>query len=261
MRRMHASYNSLARYYDVEYRAKDDDIDFYLDAARKYGSPILEIGIGTGRMAIPLVKRGHCITGIDNSIEMLKVLKSKLEKSPVKAQYNIQYILADMRQFSLNRRFTLCIIPFRAFLHNLSMRDQLLTLHQIHRHLEQGGKLVLDIFVPIYSVIASKKWQDTVEYPASPKSQKSITVTSEITHDPVHQILTIKNDYRATLQKKSPPVARGGYVYRYIFRYEMELLLRCAGFQLLDIYGDFEGSPYSFDSGNMVVVAEKSSYK
>ena len=255
---MHVSYNPIARYYDVEYRSKDDDIDFYIDAAQEYGSPILEIGIGTGRMAIPLATHGHGITGIDNSSEMLKVLKSKLEKSPGEARHNIQYLLADMRRFSLNRQFPLCIIPFRAFLHNLSMRDQLLTLQQIHRHLEQSGKLVLDIFVPIYSVIAAKKWQDTVEYPVSPRSRKSVTVTSEISHDPVQQILTIENDYRSTLQKKSPPVARGGFAYRYIFRYEMELLLRFVGFRLLNMYSDFDGSPYDFDSGNMVVVAEKS---
>jgi len=55
---MSPNYDKLADYYDLEYFYKDDDIDFYLDAAREFGSPVLEIGIGTGRIALPLAEQG-----------------------------------------------------------------------------------------------------------------------------------------------------------------------------------------------------------
>src|SRR2546422_9590575 len=124
------------------------DVSFFVEAASKAGSPVLEIGCGTGRVLIPIARAGVDIVGLDLSPHMLAVCRQRLRDEPQDVQSRVRLVEADMRRFDLGRAFTLATIPFRPFQHLLIVDDQLSCLASIHRHLVDGGTLILDVFNP-----------------------------------------------------------------------------------------------------------------
>ncbi len=245
-------YDPFAATYDLEYGHKDDDIAFYLDMVERYGAPVLEIGVGTGRIAFELAHQGHRVWGVDNSAAMLRKAQAKAANLPVKARKLLTLRQADMRVLLLAKKFRTVIIPFRAFLHNLTVQDQLDALHSIARHLQPGGVLVLDLFVPLYSVLSKTEWRMEIPEEDLAGGHSGVSITSLVRHDPVRQMLDIENIYHKNGRDRSARMA-----YRYVFRYEMEALLIAAGFDLLACYNGFSEEPYDFHSGVMTFIATK----
>ncbi|MBN2413784.1 class I SAM-dependent methyltransferase [candidate division KSB1 bacterium] len=250
---MAALYDKFAPFYDLEYDHKDDDLDFYLDLAQETGSPVLEIGAGTGRITIPLAEEGHTVWGVDNSSQMLDRCAGYISQIPKKIAKNINLVQTDMRDFFLDKKFPLCIIPFRAFLHNLTLKDQISTLNCINRHLLPGGILALDLFVPLYQVLSNREWKDEIQEDELAYEKSGVSILCRIKHDPVKQLLNIFNTYK----QKNAKDKTLKMVYRYIFRYEMELLLKLTGFQLEYLYGDFQKQHYDYYSGLSIFIARK----
>lgn len=249
---MKAPYDAFARFYDIEYGHKENDINFYIDMAEKYGDPVLEVGVGTGRIALPLIDEGFQVVGIDNSPRMLEIADQKRAEVSSELCPNLQLFTADMRSFDLNRDFSLVIIPFRGFLHNLTMKDQLATLRAISRHLKPGGHLVFDLFVPLFSVLSRDEWHERVEEDELAEQDSGVTIDIHVKHDPREQLLKIENVYNKGEEKHSARMA-----YRYVFRNEMELLLKCTGFEVSNVWGGFDYEPYNYHSGIMVFDAIK----
>ena len=128
--------------YDIAYGWRTDDIPFYVEQARAAQGPVLEVACGTGRVYLPMLQAGVDADGFDLHPGMLEVLKQKADALGLKARVS----QADMRDFTLPRRYKLITIPFRAFFHNVTTEDELRTLRCCRQHLEPGGRLVLDLF-------------------------------------------------------------------------------------------------------------------
>ena len=250
---MAALYDKFAPFYDLEYDHKEDDLDFYLDLAQEIGSPVLEIGAGSGRITIPLAEEGQTVWGVDNSSQMLDRCAQHINQIPQNIVRNINLVHADMRNFSLDTKFPLCIIPFRAFLHNLTFKDQISTLNCINQHLMPGGVLAFDLFVPLYQVLSNREWQDEILEDELAYENSGVSVICRIEHDPVKQLLNIFNTYK----QKNAKEKTLKMVYRYIFRYEMELLLKLTGFEVEHLYGNFQKQAYDYYSGLSIFVARK----
>jgi len=140
------SYSVLARYYDLENAYFTEDLDYWLDLAEEHGDPLLELGCGTGRVLLNLARRGHAITGLDNSPEMLARLQAKL--AAASGQHLAaapQIVQASLDDFELPQRFRLALMPFNTFMHLLTTEAQIAALQRIRRHLAPGGALALDI--------------------------------------------------------------------------------------------------------------------
>ena len=248
---MTATYDKFAKFYDLEYGHKENDLDFYIELAKKYGGPILEIGVGTGRVAFELAAEGHQIHGVDNSAEMLKSAHEILDDYGEAVRPFVTLTQGDMRDFDLGSTFSMCIAPFRTLLHNLNLDDQISTLKAIKKHLQPGGIFAFDLFVPLYNVIAQEVWHDRLEPEELADPDVDISIDIEVKHQPENHLLTISNTYLHGDEKSETVEMK----YRYIFRYEMETLLRRAGFSIIDVYGGFEQQPYDYSSGMMVFVA------
>src|SRR5437762_1630373 len=132
----------LPVWYDLVFTPDQSDVPFYTGLARACGGPVLEIGIGTGRVALPIARSGISVVGIDRSEEMLAALETKIRRE--KLSRRVRAERADMRDFDLRRKFPLVIVPFRAFLHNLTTADQIACLEACRRHLAPGCELVLN---------------------------------------------------------------------------------------------------------------------
>lgn len=247
------NYDPFAKFYDLEYGHKENDIDFYLDMADLYGERVLEIGVGTGRIAIPLAEEGIRVVGIDNSPGMLEEAKNNLNYCPKKIAEKISLQNADMRSFDLGEKFPLCIIPFRAFLHNLTQDDQVKTLQSIYNHLGPNGFLAFDLFVPLYSTIAQSSWKNDLTEEDLAEEDSGISISIDVCHDFQNQLFNIRNEYF----QENKNISTASMTYRYIFRYEMEALLKLVGFKVVNVWGGFEKQPYDFNSGIMVFLAQK----
>jgi len=127
-------YDEFARYYDLFKSEDPDDIPFYASFVRE-GCVILELGVGTGRIAIPIAERTGCreVVGIDNANEMLKIACTKRAASPVGDK--ITLLRGDMRVLDLGRRVDLILIPYYAFQFITEVADQIFVLQSVRRHL------------------------------------------------------------------------------------------------------------------------------
>jgi len=137
--------DAIAPFYDLDFGGLQDDLDFYLNWARSEGSPILEVGCGTGRVLTYLAQAGFQVTGVDSSASFLEVARQKLTGT-LKKRTNL--VQADMRQLALGREFSLAIVALNTFAHLTCLDDQLRALERIHRHLRPGGLLILDLGNP-----------------------------------------------------------------------------------------------------------------
>ena len=238
-----------AIYYDYVATGVEGDVAFYVEEARSAGSPLLELGCGTGRILIPTAEAGVEVVGLDASPDMLAIARNKLEGLPPHVQSRVQFVESDMRRFALDRRFSLVTIPYRAFLHNLNVEDQLQTLRRVRGHLSENGRLILNVFDPNVRNLAAGKWS----MPANrrrdfvhPRTGNRVTIKEEFTYDLERQMVegAFLFDEIDTTIGQIVGTIRSPLTLRYIFRYEMEHLLTLAGLRIEALFGDFKRGPF-----------------
>jgi SAM-dependent methyltransferase len=239
--------------YDAAYGWWQDDIPFYVGLARRAGGPVLEVACGTGRVHLPLLQAGADADGFDLHAGMLEVLRRKaaaLGLAPRVRQ-------ADMRDFTQPRRYALVLIPFRAFLHNRTIADELRTLRCCREHLEPGGRLVLDLFHPTFERLVEPDgaWRLEREF-AHPASGAPLALWSRAFRDRVQQTMHVDMELRE-LDAAGAVAARHPHAFdlRWVYRGEMELLLKAAGFARCEVAGGFDGRPLLRDTDLMVWTA------
>jgi ubiquinone/menaquinone biosynthesis C-methylase UbiE len=133
---LNITYKLAAKFYDL--LVAKNDLEFYNDLALKSGNKALELGVGTGRIAIPLARAGLRVFGIDSSVYMLEVAKEKLAKETVSVRRRVTLKKGDMRDFELHQKFQFVYIPASTFGHNVTVGEQRQALACVYRHLEDG---------------------------------------------------------------------------------------------------------------------------
>jgi SAM-dependent methyltransferase len=247
-------YSVLARYYDLENADFTEDLDYWLDLAEEHGDPILELGCGTGRVLLNLARRGHAVTGLDNSPEMLARLQAKLGAASGQHLAAAPHIVqASLEDFDLAQRFRLALMPFNTFMHLLTTEAQIAALERIRRHLAPGGVLALDMPNPGEAYAAQEQGL-TLERTFL-DGDRTVQQFSSVALDRAAQLAHITWNYDATtsdgaLQRSIVPLT-----LRYTFPAEMSLLLARAGLTLSHLYGDYDRSPYVDGSPRLLVLA------
>jgi SAM-dependent methyltransferase len=139
-------YDAIARLYDPWSRSVIEDIGFYVDAALDARPPVVELGVGTGRIAIPVAAAGVEVIGVDSSPGMLDVCAQEARKAGVEERLDLR--LGDLRRPPVDERVDLVTCPFRAFLHLTSDADRREALRSARTILRKGGRLIFDVFRP-----------------------------------------------------------------------------------------------------------------
>jgi SAM-dependent methyltransferase len=145
------SYDLIAEIYDDDMgrNVGDDDVAFYVERCARAGGPVLELGCGTGRITLPLVRAGVTVTGLDLSAPMLERLAAKADAALTPAERaRLDWRCADMARADLGRRFARVICPYSAFTYLVEPERRARALDGVRRHLAPGGRFVLDVFVP-----------------------------------------------------------------------------------------------------------------
>jgi len=147
-----ALYDSIARIYDPWSRSVTEDVSFYVDEALASGGPVVELAVGTGRIAVPIAKAGVSIVGVDSSPEMLRVAAEYAVAEGVESLVELR--LGDLRFPPVEERVPLAICPFRSLLHMETESEKLRALVAAGGLLEPGGRFVFDVFAPSAEDIA-----------------------------------------------------------------------------------------------------------
>lgn len=248
------TYPQTGEEYDLQYQGFKEDLGFYLSEIKKAKST-LEIACGTGRIILSALKAGADIEGLDGSPSMLKTLHRKAKILSLKPKT----YLADMRKFDLNKKYDLIIVPFRSFLHMLTIKDQKRALTNFYKHLLPSGRLILNFFNPDYKRMVNfngKKEFHT--YVKDPLTKNKVKISAINCYYSAEQILKIKNIVEE-LDKHNLPLGKKEYAQtlRYIFRFEFEHLIALTSFKPLKLYGDFNRGPFTDKSREMVWVCGK----
>ncbi|MFL6007821.1 MAG: class I SAM-dependent methyltransferase [Gaiellaceae bacterium] len=137
-------YDPIARIYDAWSRSVTEDVPFYLEEARRSGGPVVELGVGTGRIAVPIACDGIRVIGVDSSPGMLEVCAEHAKLAGVELDLR----LGDLRDPPVDERVPLVMIPFRSLLHLNTHDERRRGLRAVRRLLAPGGRFVFDVFTP-----------------------------------------------------------------------------------------------------------------
>jgi SAM-dependent methyltransferase len=249
-----------SEFYD--HHAKRGDVEFYVGAAVEAGGAALEIGCGTGRVLIPTAKAGVRITGLDNSREMLKICREKIDGESKDVREQVDLVHGDMRDFDLERQFSLITIPFGPFNYLVSLEEQIRCLECIKLHLNDSGILVVDLWYPDLRELWKSETGADIVYKKTPFTMQDGRRVNwgirNMTVDYNQQIIQEEMFYDVVY----PDGRKEHMVYpcpmRYFFRYEVENLLARTGFALETVYADFDKEPFgSKYPSEMVFIARK----
>jgi SAM-dependent methyltransferase len=231
-----STYDAIARLYDPWSRSVVEDVGFYVKEALAAPGPVVELGVGTGRIAVPTAQAGVRVIGVDSSEGMLRVCRERGEEAGVSALLDLR--LGDLRRPPVSERVALVTSPFRSLLHLESddaRRDALAAAHDL---LEPGGRFLFDVFRP--------SPQD-VEKTHDRWLEREPGIWERALWDDKRRtlVLTVRGESaEATMRLAWLPVD------------EWRALLEEAGFEIAALYGWFDGRRY--DGGeDMVWVARR----
>jgi SAM-dependent methyltransferase len=139
-------YDAIASFYDPWSRSVTEDVDFYVERALASGGPVVELAVGTGRIAIPVARAGVHVIGVDSSPAMLAVAREAAEDAGVGEQLDLR--LGDLREPPVSERVPLVVCPFRSLLHMATEAEKLRALRAAQALLEPDGRFVFDVFAP-----------------------------------------------------------------------------------------------------------------
>jgi SAM-dependent methyltransferase len=153
-----SAYDRIARIYDPWSRTVVEDVPFYVALARESGGPVVELGVGTGRIAIPIAAAGIRVIGVDTSPGMLEVAREQAELAGVADLVELR--VGDLRKPGVRGRFSLVTSPFRAMLHLETEADRRAALRAVRKLVAPDGRFVFDVFEPSHADIEEThdKW-------------------------------------------------------------------------------------------------------
>ena len=246
--------------YDALHADRTADVAFYAREAASAGR-VLEVGAGTGRVALAVAAAGARVVGLERSAPCLAVAAAKRAAAPDAVRERTALVRADMRAYAFRRPFDRVILPFRVFQAMLSVPDQLAALAAARAALASDGRLVLDLFDPRLDVLA-----EAAEGPAAlaetgrryrdPRGEWRERVAAR--YDLDAQIVDLTYLYER-------PAPGGGVAersferlrVRYFTRWEFEHLLARAGYEVEALYGGWGGEPQDVGGEDMIWIARK----
>jgi SAM-dependent methyltransferase len=228
-------------YYEKTYSSRRHDVDYYVRLARRTGGPVLEYGVGNGRVALPIARAGLELVGVDIARPMLKSFSERLRREPADVRARVRLVRGDMRHVRLKRRFRLVIAPFNTLLHLYTLAEIEAFLARVREHLAPGGRFVFDFSMP--------QPQDLVKDPSRsyraprlrhPTARKLVDYGERFAYDPVRQILLVEIEFSP--EDGSEPWCVP-LTHRQFFPQEMAALLHYNGFSDLQFSADFRDRP------------------
>jgi SAM-dependent methyltransferase len=229
----------LADVYDEWFDTVDDAaIDRLAELAE--GGRALELGIGTGRVALPLVARGIEVHGIDASEAMV----TKLRRRPGAESINVT--MGNFADVQVAGDFRLIFVVFNTFFGLVTQEEQVRCFQNVAARLGPGGAFVIEVFVPDMS-----RFQRGQELRTREVTTERVSLQASL-HDPVSQ--RVKSQY---IVFKNNKVNNYPVEIRYCWPSELDLMARLAGLRLRDRWGNWARGEFNATSEKHISVYER----
>jgi SAM-dependent methyltransferase len=250
--------------YDRE-DTSDTGVAFYAALAQEAGGPVLEIACGTGRVAIPIARRGFAVTGLDVVPGMVEVARAKAEAAGLRTRW----VEDGARAFDLGERFRLIFLTGNAFQAFLTTADQEALLGRVREHLHDEGLFAFEtrnprwggrgerdedrdgLFVDLETRAEEEAWSSYID-----DAGREVRVSRTRAYDHVAQVLhwTTHRRWREGGKERTRTTR---IALRYTFPQELAALLHHSGFAIARRYGDWNGEPLTAASPSIIVVCRK----
>ncbi len=243
-------------YYEFEFKQRMFDVNWYVERYLEADGPVLELGVGGGRVALRAVRKGATVVGLDLTQSMLVEAAKRREKLPKARRPHLHLVRGDMRRFALGRQFDVISCPFNAFMHMYTREDAEQCLARVREHLAPGGYFMLDVSMPDLEYLnrpAFKRFPGVRFH--HPTHDCDYIYSEQSAWDPVTQINQMWFHYdRGAPSKTAPAYFCIQLSHRYFFPMELEALLHYNGFEIVGRFGDFEGGPIDKDADAQVII-------
>ena len=256
------AWDEYAPFYDWENRQTlgRKDIPFWRRLARGAHGQVLELGSGTGRVSMPLVRSGVSLVGVDRSAAMLagavrRARAWRRRGGQRTGGGRLTLVRGDIRALPFDASsFAMVIAPYGVLQSLLTARDLRHTLREVSRVLSPGGLFGVDL-VP--DVPNWKQYRDRVRLRGRAAGGARLTLIESVRHDPGRHLTTFDERY---VERRGRRVAEHRFelTFRTIPMRRMAARIESAGFGLAAVLGDYRGGPWDQRSDAWIIVARKS---
>ena len=248
-------YDPAASVYDLEYpECAREELTFWSELARAAGPRLLELAVGSGRVAIALARLGLHVTGLDASSEMLARARDKRSRLPAETAARLRLVNGDMREFELDERFDLVFLAFNAYLLLPDEASRVRCLTTAARHLRPGGTIAIDAFAA--AAIDQEPDHERLEFlERDPSTARRVTRERFYAYDPATQRGLSTLVYRFYAADESVEERRLGYSLALLSRDDVVREFEQAGLHVDGVYGTYARDAWRPDAPNLLVVA------
>jgi SAM-dependent methyltransferase len=272
---------ALARLYDLDLAEDPGDLDLYRALARRTGGPILELGVGTGRLAVPLASDGYAVTGVDRDPAMLARARVRASAaglvragsgpdartgsgagrpSPARdgRPGQLKLVEADVVGLSLASAgsFRLAFIALSSLLLLASRAAQQAAFGVLARHLTPGGVAAVDVWLPAPDDLVRYDGRLGLEHVrVEPDTGRMVTRVSSARHDPATQLVTLTTIYEEAAQGEPPTRWLRTDRLRLVSADELAAFAEEAGLLVEQVAGGYDLEPIGPGSERAVLLA------
>jgi SAM-dependent methyltransferase len=251
---------ALARLYDVDLIEDPGDVDLYLALARRAGGPVLELGAGSGRLAVPLALAGHDVVAIDVDPAMLERARRHVAAAGPDAADRIELVEADLleHRHASTGRFGLAFIALNTLFLLATRERQRRALATLAAHLAPDGLAVVDVWLPDADDLARFDGRLILEYErVDPESGRRVTKTAAARHDPTTGIVDLTSIFDEGLPGEAPMRWIRRDALRLVGPDELRTMAEDAGLVVEQVAGTYDLEPLGPGHDRAILVARR----
>jgi SAM-dependent methyltransferase len=259
-----AAAEAIARLYDLDLSEEPGDVELYRALARRTGGPILELAVGSARIAVPLARDGHRVVGVDIDPAMLVRGRARADAAGPAIAARVELHEGDMTDAGGDPRLTaagpfqLAILALNSIIILSSADLQRAALLSMARLLEPGGVAVVDVWLPVPTDLAAFDGRLSLDWlRMDPETGRQVTKMSAAWFDPTSRRVTLTTIFEEAEQGATPIRWTRADALRLVTTDELVSYAADAGLQVEQLAGDHDLGPLAPGADRVVLVARK----
>lgn len=248
--RFEDAFAGIAEFYDLDFEDFYDDAAFYQRLVEIHGPRVLELGVGTGRIAVPLAEGGATVTGVDLAQGMLAIARRRA------GSLGITFVESDIRSVRLPDRFDLVIAPLGTLQHMETPDDAVAALETMASHLAEDGVAVIDVESPVPDDYDPSP-QPLIQHWSKPWRDGRVTKVVSVDAIPSEGAKAITWHYDIAEQDGALRRLTAEFLLRTFTSPELELAARIAGLRVAARFSDYDFNPYFDGAERLVMILQR----
>jgi SAM-dependent methyltransferase len=252
--------DALARLYDLDLTSDPGDLDLYLALAARTGGPVLELAVGSGRIAVPLAAAGHDVTGVDLDPAMLARARAAADDAGKATARRLHLVEGDARTVRLEDAgsYRLATIPLNSIFLMGTRADQAAAVKTLAAHLAVGGVAVLDVWLPDADDLSRYDGRVVLEWVRDdPETGHSVTKTGAAEYDAASGVVRLTTIFESGPQGQPPARWVRTDRLRLVGPDELVFFAEAAGLEVEELAGGYDLEPLGAGADRAVLIARK----